>query len=95
MIAIHKSQPILIVEDSEDDFYATKRAFSRANLLNQIEHAISGEQALEYLNNQSNAKPGLILLDLNMPGMDGRRTLELIKQNNLLKKNSCSNTHHF
>ncbi len=81
-----KSQPILIVEDSDDDFDATKRAFSKANLINPIEHAISGEQALEYLKNKDQPKPGLILLDLNMPGLDGRRTLEIIKQHQYLKK---------
>lgn len=83
---IHKSQPILIVEDSDDDFDATKRAFSKANLLNPIEHALSGEQALAYLKDNKNSKPGLILLDLNMPGLDGRRTLEIIKQHQYLKK---------
>ncbi len=60
-----KSQPILIVEDSEDDFYATKRAFSKANLRNPIQHALSGEQAIQYLRDENNYKPGLILLDLN------------------------------
>ncbi len=84
--SIHKSQPILIVEDSEDDFNATQRAFGKANLVNPIEHAMSGEQALEYLKDKQKAKPGLILLDLNMPGLDGRRTLEIIKQHQNLKK---------
>ncbi|MCE3232209.1 MAG: response regulator [Rickettsiaceae bacterium] len=86
MAQIHKSQPILIVEDSEDDFDATRRAFTKANLLNPIEHAVSGDKALEYLKNEGNCKPGLILLDLNMPGLDGRMTLEIIKQHRNLKK---------
>jgi two-component system response regulator len=81
-----RSQPILIVEDSEDDFDATKRAFTKANLLNHIEHVVSGEDAIEYLKDSKQTKPGLILLDLNMPGMDGRRTLEIIKQQKGLKK---------
>jgi two-component system response regulator len=88
--SIHKSlpetQPILIVEDSDDDFEATKRAFDKANLRNRIEHAISGERALEYLRSDASAKPGLILLDLNMPGLDGRKTLEIIKRTQNLKK---------
>lgn len=83
---IHKSQPILIIEDSQDDFDATKRAFTKSNLLNPIIHATSGEQAIAYLENNNNSRPGLILLDLNMPGLDGKRTLEIIKQNNSLKK---------
>jgi len=75
-----ESQPILIVEDSPDDFEATKRAFTKANLRNQIQRAESGEEALSYLRDESNARPGIILLDLNMPGLDGRKTLEIIKQ---------------
>jgi two-component system, response regulator len=75
-----ESQPILIVEDSPDDFEATKRAFSKANLRNRIQRAESGEEALSYLRNETNPRPGIILLDLNMPGLDGRKTLEIIKQ---------------
>jgi two-component system response regulator len=80
----HSAQPILIVEDSEDDFEATKRAFARTNLHNPIEHVWSGEEALAYLRSAA-PPPGIILLDLNMPGLDGRRTLELIKQQRALK----------
>jgi two-component system response regulator len=81
-----ETQPILIVEDSEDDFEATKRAFSKANLRNIIVHAASGEEALAYLRAENGAKPGLILLDLNMPGIDGRKTLEIIKKTDGLRK---------
>src|SRR6266568_2285211 len=83
---LHESQPILIVEDSEDDFDAAKRAFTKANLSNPIEHAYSGEEALAYLRSGDKIKPGIILLDLNMPGMDGRKTLGIIKQDRVLKK---------
>jgi two-component system, response regulator len=80
-----KSQPILIVEDSPDDFEATKRAFSKANLRNEIAHCVSGEDALAYLRSDTCEKPGIILLDLNMPGLDGRKTLEIIKKTDALK----------
>lgn len=80
-----KTQPILIVEDSPDDFEATKRAFSKANLRNEIKHCESGESALAYLRGDANATPGIILLDLNMPGLDGRKTLEIIKKSDQLK----------
>lgn len=83
---LHESQPILIVEDSEDDFDAAKRAFSSANLRNPITHVYSGDEALRYLQSDSNIKPGIILLDLNMPGIDGRKTLEIIKQHEVLKQ---------
>lgn len=82
---LHESQCILIVEDSDDDFYATQRAFNKANLHNPIEHASSGEAALKFLQSSGQNKPGLILLDLNMPGMDGRKTLEHIKKDESLK----------
>jgi two-component system response regulator len=77
---LRESQPILIVEDSADDFEATKRAFAKANLRNEIVHAVSGEEAIAYLALETSIKPGLILLDLNMPGQDGRKTLEIIKR---------------
>ena len=74
------AQQILIVDDSPDDFEATKRAFSKINLANTIQHASSGEAALAYLRSETEERPGLILLDLNMPGLDGRKTLDLIKR---------------
>lgn len=83
---LRESQPILIVEDSADDFEATKRAFTKANLRNAIAHVLSGEEALAYLRSDTKTKPGLILLDLNMPGLDGRKTLEIIKREPNLKK---------
>lgn len=86
------SQSILLVEDNEDDFEATTRAFRRANLHNPIVWCRSGRDAIDFLKHEGaykqggeQSRPGIILLDLNMPGMDGRRTLELIKQDNRLK----------
>ena len=84
--SLSAAQPILIVEDSEDDFEATRRAFAKANLRNPIAHALTGEGALGYLRNDANTKPGIILLDLNMPGLDGRQTLQIIKEDYELKK---------
>ena len=84
--SLRETQPILIVDDSVDDFEATRRAFGKANLANAIKHAHSGQEALDYLRSETEAKPGLILLDLNMPGIDGRKTLEIIKQTPNLKK---------
>ena len=87
------TQPILLVEDSEDDYEATTRAFLKANLLNKVYWCRSGQDALDYLKHEGRfkspadaPKPGLILLDLNMPGIDGRKTLELIKQDDKLKR---------
>lgn len=88
-----ESQLILIVEDSEDDYEATTRAFKKANLHNSVFWCRSGYECLDFLKGEGAfktqrkpAKPGLILLDLNMPGIDGRKTLRLIKENDKLKK---------
>jgi two-component system response regulator len=88
-----KSQSILLVEDNQDDYEATSRAFKKANLSNPIVWCKSGQDALDYLKKQGaykdepkSARPGLVLLDLNMPGMDGRKTLEVIKQDDTLKQ---------
>jgi two-component system, response regulator len=88
-----KSQSILLVEDNQDDYEATSRAFKKANLCNPIVWCKSGREALDYLKQQGaykderkDARPGLVLLDLNMPGMDGRKTLEVIKKDEMLKQ---------
>ena len=88
-----KSQSILMVEDSEDDYEATIRAFKKVSLHNPIVWCRSGRDALDFLKREGahrNAKngshPGLVLLDLNMPGLDGRKTLRLIKEDDALKK---------
>lgn len=86
MVIHNSSQCILVVEDSEDDFEVTVRAFNKTNLRNPIHRCESGQEALEYLRNENNPYPGIILLDLNMPGLDGRKTLELIKENERLRR---------
>ena len=79
-----KAEPILLVEDSVEDFEATSRAFKKAELSNPLEHVSSGEKAIEHL--RTSQRPCLILLDLNMPGMGGIRFLELIKQDANLRE---------
>ena len=88
-----QSQSILLVEDNQDDYEATYRAFKKANLCNPIVWCKSGRDALDCLRQvgthedaNSGSRPGLVLLDLNMPGMDGRKTLEAIKQDGTLKQ---------
>jgi two-component system, response regulator len=90
---LHKSQSILMVEDSEDDYEATTRAFKKVSLHNPIVWCRSGRDAMDFLkqggahkNAGNGLQPGLILLDLNMPGLDGRKTLRLIKEDDGLKR---------
>jgi two-component system response regulator len=90
---VSRSQSILLVEDNPDDYEATCRAFKKANLRNSIVWCRSGRAALELLRREAGSGPknrgslpGLILLDLNMPGMDGRKTLDAIKKDCTLKQ---------
>lgn len=87
-----KSQSILLVEDNQDDYEATCRAFKKANLGDPIVWCQSGREALDllkeegrYCDGNGGPRPGLVLLDLNMPVMDGRATLKAIKQDDALK----------
>lgn len=86
------NQPILLVEDSPEDFEATVRAFKRAGLKNPIVRCDDGDSALEYLHRrgqwadpESSPRPGVILLDLNLPGTDGREVLQEIKRHDQLR----------
>jgi CheY-like chemotaxis protein len=77
---------ILIVDDDADDREIVKDAFTTTLQDGQDYVFIeSGDKLLEYLEKQqASTLPSLILLDLNMPGKDGRETLKEIKSNNLL-----------
>ena len=77
---------ILLVEDSPEDFEATRRAFRRAGLKNPMLHCATGDDALDFLHHRGAVhpgrrppRPGIILLDLNLPGTDGREVLAEIK----------------
>ena len=85
-------QPLLLVEDSPEDRTATLRAFKKAGLGNPVFTCENGDDALDYLYQRgsysdplSAPRPGVILLDLNMPGTDGRDVLADIKSNDELK----------
>jgi CheY-like chemotaxis protein len=84
---------ILLVEDSVDDYEATIRSFKKAHFHNPVQWCKSGKDALDLLKHEGKyattlhvEKPALILMDLNMPGIDGRKALALIKQDVDLKK---------
>jgi CheY-like chemotaxis protein len=78
---------ILICDDDEDDRMLTKRALENAHISNNLRFVEDGEQLLDYLYQRGEysgetgkaPRPGLILLDLNMPKMDGREALKVIK----------------
>jgi two-component system, response regulator len=87
------THPILLVEDSPEDYFITVRAFRKSTVTNPIFHCVDGDDALDFLNRRgaySDAakapRPAMILLDLNMPGTDGRAVLAEVKKNDLLKE---------
>jgi CheY-like chemotaxis protein len=78
-------QPILVIEDSDEDFETIERVTLQTGLA-RISRSTSGEHALQWLRSQQ-ASHGIcmILLDLNMPGLDGRETLRAIKTDEKLQ----------
>ena len=84
---------ILMADDDADDRLLTKKAFDSARLVNDFRTVADGEQLLAYLRQRDPFKdpaaaprPGLILLDLNMPKKDGREALAEIKQDPALRR---------
>ena len=78
-------QTILLVEDDEVDVRSVKRAFADLHVTNPLAVTYNGEEALEYLKNEKNKQPGLILLDLRMARMDGIEFLKVMKNDNKSK----------
>jgi CheY-like chemotaxis protein len=76
---------ILLVEDDSVDAMTVRRALKEVNVTNPVAIAGNGEEALEYLRNSANEKPCIILLDLNMPKMNGIEFLRVAKQDAGLK----------
>ena len=77
---------ILLVEDDIVDVMAVKRAFKDIKATNQLIVTANGEEALEYLRDDMNRKPWIILLDLDMPKMNGIEFLTVAKKDDALKK---------
>jgi CheY-like chemotaxis protein len=84
---------ILMAEDDPDDRLLSQEALNEAHLANELRFVRDGEELLDYLNQRgpyaqpgAAPRPGLILLDLNMPRKDGREALEEIKANPELRR---------
>ena len=72
---------ILLVEDSADDEALTLRALRRSKVLNEIEVAHDGVEALALLEDDGRALPELVLLDLKLPRVDGLEVLKRLRAN--------------
>jgi CheY-like chemotaxis protein len=79
-------KPILLVEDDRVDAMTVQRALKDLKVMNRLDIAGDGEEALAFLRDPANERPCLILLDLNMPRMNGIEFLEVIKQDEVLKR---------
>jgi CheY-like chemotaxis protein len=85
-MAVSRTEPLLIAEDSDEDFEALQRLMRGLAVPNPIYRCADGEEVLDVLrdratsDNRPSFLPSVILLDLNMPGLDGRDVLVQLKQ---------------
>lgn len=84
---------ILMAEDDPDDRLLAREALEEARLANDLYFVEDGEELMDYLHRRGkyaapgeSPRPGLILLDLNMPRKDGREALEEIKADSVLRR---------
>lgn len=86
----NKKREILLVEDNPGDIRLTVEAFKEGEISHNVHVAANGLEAMNFLRKSENYKgaitPDLILVDLNMPIMDGREFLKEVKQHPTLKK---------
>ena len=83
---MQNSKPILLVEDDNVDVMTVKRALKDLKVSNQLVPVSNGEEAIEYLKKENTSKPCFVLLDLNMPKMNGAEFLKTVKADKTLKK---------
>jgi CheY-like chemotaxis protein len=90
MSDIHELVQILLVEDNPGDVRLTREALKEAKFRNKVEVVGDGVEALAYLRQQGQysgaMRPHLIMLDLNLPRMDGREVLAAIKKDADLRR---------
>jgi CheY-like chemotaxis protein len=78
-------KPVLLLEDDSVDATTVRRAMKDLHVANSLVQVVNGEEALEYLRDSKNVKPCVILLDLNMPRMNGVEFLKIVKTDSELQ----------
>ena len=80
---------VLLVEDNEGDIEMTKIAFKKSGVASQLIVTHDGQEAVDYLYKRAGftdaVTPDLVLVDLNMPRMDGKEFLDVVKNDDALK----------
>jgi CheY-like chemotaxis protein len=84
---------ILLADDDEDDRLLTRKALAESRLANDLHMVNDGEELMDYLHRrgayaalEDSPRPGLVILDLNMPRKDGREALREIKSDHTLRQ---------
>ena len=81
-----REKNILLVEDDQIDVMMVQRALRELHVTNQLDIVQNGEEALEFLTDKGNRVPCIILLDLNMPKMNGIEFMKAARREELLSK---------
>jgi CheY-like chemotaxis protein len=86
-------EPLLVAEDSDEDFEALQRFLQRMAVRNPVYRCANGDEVLDFLYQEGEyedavaaPRPSVILLDLNLPGTDGRDILEQLKQDDSFRE---------
>jgi CheY-like chemotaxis protein len=92
-MTIHQPDPLLIAEDSDEDFEVVQLLMQQMAVKNPIYRCTNGDKVLDLLYKEGGwgdfgnpPRPSVILLDLNLPGTDGRDVLEQLKQDQKLRE---------
>ena len=80
------NKPILLVEDDQVDIMTVNRALKEIHVTNPVVSRENGEEAIHYLRDPESEQPCIILLDLNMPIMNGIEFLQVVKHDSQFKR---------
>ena len=80
------NKPILLVEDDQVDIMTVNRALKEIHVTNPVVSRENGEEAIQYLRDPESEQPCIILLDLNMPIMNGIEFLQVVKHDSQFKR---------